>query len=67
VTVISRCPITGTEVFPDLATLRDDGRSIVICPACGREHEWTAGSATLIDVSPEQPAVNPGNPDEPVR
>lgn len=36
----SKCPITGREIFPDVAMLSMTKVGRVACPACGRLHYW---------------------------
>ncbi len=45
-----KCPITGEEVFPNLAELKELGTHILACPSCGKMHRWLALASKLVEI-----------------
>jgi hypothetical protein len=45
-----KCPITGEDVVPGLALLRNIGDRIVECPSCGQRHRWLILASKLVEL-----------------
>ena len=53
------CPVTGDTVHPllQIPTGRCGTKPpIIICPSCGRKHQWRPASHKLVDLGPDEDA-----------
>ena len=59
--VMIKCPDTGGAIATGIVTDRESFRSTpvffarVLCPRCGKEHEWFAQQAWVCDSEPPAP------------